>query len=135
MMIELQNISFKEFIDQAIEDIRKENASFESHRDDLLQRYPDIKTIGTIIECSKRLPPEKKYVLGYYGDDNWTDEDDQDHVNFIVVKLVRSKVEDNNKLPYKWHEFGPGQFFGQEITHWMPLPDAPIKSELAEIES
>lgn len=28
----------------------------------------------------------------------------------------------NNLLPYNWEEFGPGQYFGQEIDFWMPLP-------------
>ena len=28
---------------------------------------------------------------------------------------------DNNKVPYNWQMFGPGSFFGQEITHWTPI--------------
>jgi hypothetical protein len=31
----------------------------------------------------------------------------------------------NNRKPYAWNTFGPGSFFGQEITHWMPLPEPP----------
>ena len=31
----------------------------------------------------------------------------------------------NNRVPYNWETFGPDSFFGQEITHWMPI--TPIK--------
>ena len=28
----------------------------------------------------------------------------------------------NNRKPYYWSQFGPDQFFGQSITHWMLIP-------------
>jgi len=28
----------------------------------------------------------------------------------------------NNETPYGWHQYGPDHFFGQSITHWMPIP-------------
>lgn len=28
----------------------------------------------------------------------------------------------NNLVPYYWDSFGPDSFFGQTITHWMPIP-------------
>lgn len=31
----------------------------------------------------------------------------------------------NNRKPYKWDVQGPGSYFGQEVTHWMPIPDSP----------
>lgn len=31
----------------------------------------------------------------------------------------------NNKKPYCWKRRGPGTYFGQEVTHWMPLPSKP----------
>jgi hypothetical protein len=31
----------------------------------------------------------------------------------------------NNKRPYNWETFGPSSFFGQDITHWMKLPEPP----------
>lgn len=41
-------------------------------------------------------------------------------------RLYRSEDEHgNNLVPYNWEQFGPDNFFGQSITHWMPLPDAP----------
>jgi Protein of unknown function (DUF551) len=35
----------------------------------------------------------------------------------------------NNEVPYVWKEFGPGSFFGQDITHWMLLPAPPKENE------
>ena len=29
---------------------------------------------------------------------------------------------DNNMKPYHWSQFGPDSFFGQAISHWMPIP-------------
>jgi hypothetical protein len=41
-------------------------------------------------------------------------------------RLYYSQDEDgNNKRPYCWSSFGPDNFFGQDITHWMPLPKPP----------
>ena len=28
----------------------------------------------------------------------------------------------NNQVPYYWDTFGPDSFFGQDISHWMPIP-------------
>ena len=89
---------------------------------------------------SDELPKEGTYVLGLRDGDNWHDSDDQDGVNYVVVKLVlglskkdREKLSDNHPLkgtfrfgdedgnnlrPYRWDTFGPGDFFGQEISHW-----------------
>lgn len=32
---------------------------------------------------------------------------------------------ENNLVPYKWMDAGGCGSFGQEVTHWQPLPDAP----------
>ena len=40
-------------------------------------------------------------------------------------KLIKPEDEyGNNKRPYNWTN-SPVQYFGQEITHWMPLPESP----------
>lgn len=31
----------------------------------------------------------------------------------------------NNMRPYSWSGFGASDYFGQEVTHWMPLPNPP----------
>ena len=40
---------------------------------------------------------------------------------------VRFEDEDgNNRRPYAWSDpWGPNRLFGQEVTHWMPLPELP----------
>lgn len=30
---------------------------------------------------------------------------------------------ENNLVPYKWQDAGSCNSFGQEVTHWQPLPD------------
>lgn len=31
----------------------------------------------------------------------------------------------NNTVPWAWSTFGPDSFFGQTITHWMPIAPLP----------
>lgn len=51
--------------------------------------------------------------------------------DFIVIPLERSSIitgsdeHGNNLKPYDWHTFGPMKYFGQDVTHWMPLPAPP----------
>lgn len=40
----------------------------------------------------------------------------------------RSDEDGNNKVPYCWVALiGPMTWFGQYVSHWMPLPDKPDK--------
>lgn len=95
------------------------------------------------ISTKDSLPKEGKYVLAKHNISTWVDGSDQDNVNCIVVKLIKgiSKKErkllsdddprkkrytsadehGNNLVPYYWATFGPDSFFGQTITHWMPI--------------
>jgi len=97
-----------------------------------------------VYNAKDRLPEDNTYVVARYTGGNWSDSDDQNGVNWKVVKFVRglSKSErdalpdsdqrkrvysgadegGNNFLPYQWKEFGPGSFFGQEVDYWMMLP-------------
>lgn len=36
-----------------------------------------------------------------------------------------SDQHENNKVPYTWQDAGACNSFGQEVTHWMPLPEPP----------
>jgi len=36
--------------------------------------------------------------------------------------ICREDEHGNNLVPYCWEQFGPDNFFGQTITHWMPIP-------------
>jgi hypothetical protein len=99
------------------------------------------------IKVSDELPPENKYILAIHNRGTWLDSDDQEHVNCVVVKMVKGismeerdlldgtdprkreywigDEQSNNLVPYIFSGFGPGSFFGQQITHWMPLPEPP----------
>ena len=50
----------------------------------------------------------------------------EDH-GFYKISGLRSDTymfgdeEGNNTVPYAWNMFGPDSFFGQTITHWMPI--------------
>ena len=36
----------------------------------------------------------------------------------------------NNLRPYNWENFGPGDWFGQDVDYWMPIPPVPMPVEL-----
>lgn len=96
------------------------------------------------ISTKERLPQEGKYVLGRHNRGTWVDNTDQENVNCVVVKMMRGislKERDalpdghprkmlytrddehgNNLVPYSFHQFSLDHFFGQSITHWMPIP-------------
>jgi hypothetical protein len=110
-----------------------------------------------IFNCEEKLPPDRTYVLGWYGRSNHLDLDDPVGVNWKVVKFVcglsqharallpdndprkrqiRSEDEHGNNLkPYYWNQFGPSSYFGQDITQWSPLPceSYPVVMERANI--
>jgi len=103
------------------------------------------------IKTADQLPEPGKYVLARHNRGTWVDDTDQENVNCVVVKLVfgiseaqRQKIESgelagygkdrhliyraedehgNNHVPYNWQMFGLDDFFGQTITHWLPIPN------------
>lgn len=98
------------------------------------------------ISCKDKLPEEGKYVIGYYTGGNHIDRSDPIKVNYKIVSIrkgisreEREKLnpddrrrityesgdqDGNNRVPYHWETFGPASYFGQEISHWHPLPEA-----------
>jgi hypothetical protein len=89
------------------------------------------------------LPKCGKYVLIHIPSQPWGDSSDQEGVFYKIAKrssgiskAVREALPEgkrkntycpgdetgNNKKPYAWHEFGPGEFFGQEVERWMEIP-------------
>ncbi len=97
-----------------------------------------------IKKCVKTDPPRNgQYVLVKLLKDNWHDKDP--NVLFTVVKFVKGMSQDeraalpdtdwrktswcgadqegNNLEPYHWQEFGPSQYFGQEVEHYWELPE------------
>lgn len=105
--------------------------------------------IMNIISVKDRLPENNTYVLIHLKKTKWHDKDDDEGaIYWTVAKFVRgiSKEErkimtdeyrksiysscdedGNNKKPYCWLEFGPGEYFGQDVDYWAYLPD--ISSE------
>ena len=103
------------------------------------------------INSEKDLPKEGKYVIAKHNKGTWHDDDDQENVNTVIVKLVRGISEEereeirgtkkdllegnilrsdiykqgdehwNNAVPWAWETFGSDTFFGQEITHWTEI--------------
>jgi len=42
-------------------------------------------------------------------------------------QIYRSEDEHgNNSVPYDWETFGPMKYFGQDVTHWMPIPEIEV---------
>lgn len=96
------------------------------------------------ISCKDKLPEEDKCVIGYYGRGNWIDDNNPIMINYVLVQLRKgisqeernllSDFDDrkrefqfgdeakNNLTPYAW-EGAPGNYHGQDITHWHPLPE------------
>ena len=70
------------------------------------------------------LPPNNTYVLIHLTKNNWGDSDDiQNNRYWKVAKFILCDKEGNNELPYKWKEFGPSLYFGQEVDFWCELPN------------
>jgi hypothetical protein len=99
----------------------------------------------TWFKPKEKLPPPNTYVLIHVPDRPWIDDDDDTGVFFKVAKFVKgiSKKErgllsnederkityypedefGNNHKGYSWKEFGPGEFFGQEVKCWSFIND------------
>ncbi len=95
------------------------------------------------ISTKDKLPEEGKYVIVRHNRGTWHDSTDQANVNCVVAKMrkglslkdrekldpkserartYRSEDEHgNNLVPYYFDTLGPDSFFGQTITHWMPI--------------
>lgn len=125
----------------------------EAHKHDGLYRKGEtmIKTNLKLNKTSEILPKEGEYVLCFFGDRPWEDEDDKENKRFWkVVRLEKgismlerktlsesNDLEDikrsgtycsedefgNNQKPYYWDSFGMNSYFGQEAEYWCELPN------------
>lgn len=77
------------------------------------------------IDVKDRLPEIGRYVLARYNGGNWIDSSDPENVYTVVVKRKACVVGGNDREPYRYDTFGPGDFFSYQISHWMPLPPPP----------
>lgn len=80
-------------------------------------------------------PEDGQAVLVRYNRDNWWSDhtlaDGSRHQNWrwMAAKFVRvGHPEVNNKRPYIWRAFGPGDLFGQDVSHWAAIID-PLESQ------
>lgn len=116
----------------------------------------DVEPRAEWISVEDRLPEEGKYVIVWVGsaqvariEKGITEEERQKMKNgeiedrieygwsqstgFMPLKrsdLYKScDVFGNNLVPYCWKaNGGPMEWFGQNVTHWMPLPEPPKES-------
>lgn len=104
------------------------------------------------VPVTERLPEEKEYVLIWCGEcqvariEKGITEEQREAMKrgelddpcvtgwtlssgYFTLKRSQSyeacDQQGNNKVPYCWYSNGPMQWFGQEVTHWMPLPQPP----------
>jgi len=79
---------------------------------------------GTWISCEEQLPENGQMVIVYRGNPDHTGDDSTIFVAEFVEIEDEYNSNSNNKKSYEWIE-NPSTYFGQEITHWMPLPEKP----------
>lgn len=80
------------------------------------------------ISVEDELPKLDKYNIVIYGGGNWNDKSDPFGCTCVIAKRIKFKVGGNDNLPYRWNTFGALIMFGHDVTHWMPLPEAPKKA-------
>jgi hypothetical protein len=92
----------------------------------------------TWIKVSDRLPEDKTTVLIYAGELGTEIYDfHRKRVRTFIATFRQGRGPDpeppwasydqwgNNKRPWGWDGDHGGTFYGQDVTHWMPLPEAP----------
>lgn len=94
------------------------------------------------ISVKDKLPVNGQAVLVCYCGGNWSSEhtlsDGETYrewkwqvAKFVLGRsaeevantgIIRSEDQyGNNLVPYIWDEFGPGQLFGQDVSHWCAI--------------
>ena len=89
-----------------------------------------------IHNVKNKLPEDRQWVLAHYAGNN---RGEPGLHYWVVVQFNKGKTSleletenyrvvtssdqwGNNAKPYSWEQFGPGNFFGQDIDYWMELP-------------
>jgi len=90
----------------------------------------DQENVNTVVVKLVRGISEKERQEMKGTDKDYQDSPPGDH-GFYKISGLRSdtyKQGDeygNNTVPWAWDTFGPDSFFGQTITHWMPIAPLP----------
>lgn len=98
------------------------------------------------IKTTYRLPEEGQQCICLRNQTNWLDgnggaihhvlaffrkglsQEDRDKLPDTDERKRTYCSEDewnNNLVPYRWEQFGPGSQFGQDISYWAPAPEMP----------
>ena len=127
--------------------LRDSHESYEKHLNEIESQVPRW------IPVTERLPDEGEYVLIWVGNvqvariEKGISKQERELMKegafpdpieygwtYSLRRIGRKRSDcyracdedGNNKVPYKWYaNGGPMAWFGQEVTHWMPLPKAP----------
>jgi hypothetical protein len=71
---------------------------------------------------------ERQEMRGTDNDYQYSQPKDYGYYRISGLRSETHKFGDesgNNTVPWAWDSFGPGSFFGDSITHWMPIPPLP----------
>lgn len=96
------------------------------------------------IDVQDALPEDGQAVLVRYKRDNWllthtlADGSTRRNWRWQAAVFVRGRTAEeceamnlyrgqdqfgNNLVPYRWKQFGPGDLFGQDVSHWVAITD------------
>ena len=96
------------------------------------------------VSVEDRLPMNGQAVLVRYTGNNWRDHHvladgvPREHWRWQAAKFIEGRTAEemkssrvihpqdehgNNERPYFWWIFGPGELFGQDVSHWAAITD------------
>lgn len=76
------------------------------------------------ISTKDRLPQINQRVIAYLDEDAVHVIVGGERVRVVAVNYCACYGGGNNQRPFEWSD-GPMRHFFQDVTHWMPIPEAP----------
>lgn len=87
-----------------------------------------------VYSVTESFPAHSEIVLVHLTRKNWLHNGKAEGPHlWRVAWLEAADVTEYNEVPYKWNEFGPGGYYGQEVDLWCELPAAPSKPDQSAI--
>lgn len=77
------------------------------------------------IAVNECLPEPNQRVIAYVHEDATQIIIGSKRIRVVAVNFVTDFIGGNNHKPYAWED-GPMKWFGQDVTHWMPVPESPL---------